>query len=229
MYLGLLLVGGTPCVLAQDAATTKSFVLKDEIEVKDDLDKDPDPASLALSIKVYFEDVNFFLGGLQQLGRRGSFDHTSDRFEVSQDTLLPCVAGNKVGSYTARSFDSANTNIRPLLERFGKLLNDGYSLADCLPSTRFGNDEAADSRFVVRFDQNELSVEVAVKKRSANYASRFLGHLDRAVQLFKEQHKDLNRDAIFDATQVRSRDDQVFIVTRLPRAGLETLLAKDAK
>lgn len=41
MYFGLLLVGGTPFVLAQHAATTKGFVLKDEIEVKDDLDRDP--------------------------------------------------------------------------------------------------------------------------------------------------------------------------------------------
>lgn len=226
MYLGLLLVGGTPCVLAQDAATTKNFELKDEIETRDDLDKDPDPASLALSIKVYFEDVDFFLAGLQQLGRRGTFDHKSDRFEVSQDTLLPCVAGNKTGSYTARTFDAANTNLRPLLERFGKLLNDGYSLGDCLPTTRFGNVEATDSKFVVRFDQNELSVEVAIKKRSANYASRFLGHLDRAVILFKEKNKVANFDAIFDATKVTSRDNQVFIVTRLPRAGLETLLVK---
>jgi hypothetical protein len=41
VYLGLVLVGATPQVLAQ-AAMTRQFDVKDEIEVKDDLDKKPD-------------------------------------------------------------------------------------------------------------------------------------------------------------------------------------------
>jgi hypothetical protein len=45
VYLGLVLVGATPQVLAQ-AAMTRQFDVKDEIEVKDDLDKKPDGAEL---------------------------------------------------------------------------------------------------------------------------------------------------------------------------------------
>ena len=41
VYLGLVLVGATPQVLAQ-AAMTRQFSVKDEVEVKDDLDKKPD-------------------------------------------------------------------------------------------------------------------------------------------------------------------------------------------
>src|SRR4051812_6725774 len=41
VYLGLVLVGGTPQVLA-NAATTRHFDIKDEIEFQDKLDKDPD-------------------------------------------------------------------------------------------------------------------------------------------------------------------------------------------
>ncbi len=40
VYLGLVLVGATPQVLAQ-AAMARQFNVKDEIEVKDDLDKKP--------------------------------------------------------------------------------------------------------------------------------------------------------------------------------------------
>lgn len=40
MYLGLVLVGATPQVLAQ-AAMTRQFNVKDEVEVRDDLDKKP--------------------------------------------------------------------------------------------------------------------------------------------------------------------------------------------
>ncbi len=41
VYLGLVLVGATPQVLAQ-AAMTREFNVKDEIEVKDDLDTKPE-------------------------------------------------------------------------------------------------------------------------------------------------------------------------------------------
>ena len=41
VYLGLVLVGATPQVLAQ-AAMTRQFDVKDEIAVKDDLDEKPD-------------------------------------------------------------------------------------------------------------------------------------------------------------------------------------------
>ena len=44
VYLGLVLVGATPQVLAQ-AAMTRQFDVKDEIEYKDDLDTKPDSAS----------------------------------------------------------------------------------------------------------------------------------------------------------------------------------------
>ncbi len=229
MYLGLLLVGGTPCVLAQHAATTKAFELKDEIETCDDLDKDPDPVSLGLSVKIYFEDVDFFLAGLQQLSRRGIFDHERDRFEVSQDTLLPCIDANKVGRYIPRKFELSNAGLSSHLRRFGNLLNDGYSLADCLQNRHFADQEATESKFAFRLDNNDLNIEVAVKKRSADHANRFLSHLDRAILVFKEQNKAVNFNVIFDATRVASKDDQIFIVTRLPRAGLDALLAKNAK
>jgi hypothetical protein len=42
VYLGLVLVGATPQVLA-NAATTRNFDIRDEIEFQDKLDKDPDP------------------------------------------------------------------------------------------------------------------------------------------------------------------------------------------
>lgn len=48
VYLGLMLAGATPQVLA-NAATTRTFDIKDEIEFQDKLDKDPDPLADRLS------------------------------------------------------------------------------------------------------------------------------------------------------------------------------------
>jgi hypothetical protein len=49
VYLGLVLVGATPQVLA-NAATTRNFDIRDEIEFQDKLDKDPDPIANASAL-----------------------------------------------------------------------------------------------------------------------------------------------------------------------------------
>nr|MCU0240754.1 hypothetical protein [Pyrinomonadaceae bacterium] len=63
VYLGLVLVGASPQVLAQ-AAITNKFELKDQIEQKDDLDKKPDDEinefleiDLDKAISQFIEDV----------------------------------------------------------------------------------------------------------------------------------------------------------------------------
>ena len=138
VYLGLLVAGGAaPQVLAH-SATTRNFEITDEIEIKDDIDRDPDErVSARLSLATYFQDVEYFVNTLKRLGGTKYFDPSADAFEVIQTTQLPCVAENKVGSYTANNFVTKNEFTRPWLESFSKLLTDGYSLGDCLPNSRF--------------------------------------------------------------------------------------------
>jgi len=229
VYLGLVLVGAAP-VLGH-AAMTRNFEIIDEIEVKDDLDKKPDDerSSLSDSIQVYFQDVEYFLAGLQNLRQSGKFDLEADTFEVAQSTLLPCIAGNRVGSYTADKFSLGNELLRPSLESFSKRLTDGYSLADCLPSERFSGQEVTDTRFNFKLDRSAFSVEVAVKKRSPHTASQFLSPLTQAFQAYNAKEKELVRAKILENTSFKSENDQVFVVTRLPRAGLVPLLSENAK
>ena len=231
VYLGLVLVGGAaPQVLAH-GALTRPFELQDEFEVKDDLDKKPDnePASLSLSIKTYLEDVEYFLNALQKLGENGKFDVGRDQFEVTQTTLLPCVPANKVGSYTANAFKLKNDSLRPYLERFSKLLTDGYSLADCLPTTRFDGKEATYSKFTFKLDESALAVQVAVQKASPEIAKQLSGDLVTVFPKFTPSAGEIARQKIFENTSFRSKNNQVLVITRLPRAALDPLLATRAK
>jgi hypothetical protein len=230
VYLGLLLVGGAAPQAFAHSATTRAFEITDEIEVKDDLDKNPDDRAMtSLSLQVYLEDIELFLNELRRYRDKNSFDDAVDTFEVAQRTQLPCVAANRTGSYTADSFITSNERVRKPLEFFSKLLTDGYSLGDCLADTHFSPQEATDSKFTFKLDKNEFNVEVVVRKRSA----------DRALTLSTELADLLASDScisdsgirktICGSTSFRLSDDQVFVVTRLPRAGLDSLLAKDAK
>ncbi len=231
VYLGLVLVGGAAPQVFAHGALARNFELKDEIEAKDDLDTKPDneSATLSLSIKTYLEDVEYFLTSLQKLSRDSKFDPRSDAFQVSQTTLLPCVPANKVGSYTAKTFDLKNESIRPSLERFSKLLTDGYSLADCLPNRHFNGQEATGSKFAFTLDDAAFSVEVSVQKASPEIAKRLSGNLATVFPRFTPSTADLARQKIFENTTFKAKNDQVSVVTRLARADLDPLFATSAK
>lgn len=231
VYLGLVLVGGAAPHVYAHAATTRNFEISDEIEVNDDLDKKPDgeTAGLSDSLGVYLQDVEIFLSGLRTLESRGSFDIGHDTFNVGQTTLLPCVQANKVGSYTADAFVNANESLRPSLEWFSKRLTDGLSLADCIPNEHFGGQQATASSFVFSLDKNAFSVEVRVKKQSRADAGRLLAALNSTYSLFRPKNAGPVRSSVYQHTSFLAENDQVFIVTRLPRGSIDPLISLNAK
>lgn len=222
--------GAAPQVLAH-SATTRAFEITDEIEIKDDLDNKPDDerSEVRLSLITYFQDVEYFVNTLKRLGGTKYFDPAYDSFEVSQTTQLPCVPANKVGSYSANKFVVKNEQFRPWLESFSKLLTDGYSLGDCLPNSRFAPVETTDSKFNFRLDKDAFAIDIAVRRQSPEAARLLAGDLAHTLAALKKAETDSVRQKLYDATRFRSENDQIFVVTHMPRAGLDALLAKDAK
>ena len=81
--------------MAQHAATAKSFELKDEIEVKDDLDKDPedcsekasDRAIQLLNFDIVSDGILDFVTGIDQLTKIGKTSWSENfEFEFVQKT-----------------------------------------------------------------------------------------------------------------------------------------------
>jgi len=230
VYLGLVLAGGAAPQVYAHAAMTRNFDIVDEIEFKDDLDKKPDDdrTDINLSVQVYLEDVEQFLAALNSLAQKGQFDAKADSFEVIQSSSLPCVASNKQGSYTPVKFDSRNTVVNPFLERLTKQANYGYSLADCVADPHFNGGEASDSRFTLKQDGSTLTLQIAVRKSSPQSASTLVPALTETFGRFRKNAVPL-RQAIIDRTSVRAENDQLFVITRLPRGSLDPLFARDAK
>lgn len=232
VYLGLVLAGATPQVLAQ-AATAKQFSVKDEIEFKDDLDKKPDAPVLADSIETYFFHIESFLDGLRDLRKRGKYHVGRDTFEFSNLTILPCSydeRGLKWGLADRISIEVKNSKLWKTVASFRNRLNSDFPLADCLPSTQLeGKTEAQSSSTNVQFDLTTFSIELGLKKRSTHSAVLLTGRLTSAISQWDMDDVSPIREQLITNTSFRHENDQVFIVTRLPRAGLDTLLATDAK
>ena len=231
VYLGLLVVGGSAPQVFAHSATTRHFEITDEIEIKDDLDTNPDDerSPVKISIENYLEDVDLFISYLGGLRKRGLFDPTKDTFSVGQSTELPCVPANKVGSYTVAEFATSDENARDTLEWFSKRLTDGYSLGDCLPNARFEAKETHNSKFKFKLDRDQFGIEVVVKKASIRDASLLAADLQDTFRNLKVLAARSARLRIYETTTFRSENDQVFVITRLPRAALESLLTSNAK
>ena len=230
MYLGLVLVGATPHVLAhQRGAMTRNFDIREEIEFKDDFDNNPDGdhSPITDSVGVYLEDVESLISALGALNKKGQFDTSSSPFEVAQTVFLPCEAFNKAGSYTPQKFENVNAALRPYLESFSKKLTYGYSLGDCVKTPMYGDREAVASDFDFRLDKKAFSVEITIQKASPESASQLLAALPPTFKTFREKTAAIVRQKLIDATSFSLKKDQVFIVTRLPRASIDSLIAKD--
>ena len=225
VYFGLILCGSTHQVLGS-AAMARQFDIKDEIELTDEFDTIPDEerSPVSTSVQVYIEDIEHFLSSLSRLRAQGRFNPDVDTFSVAQNALLPCLHSNKAGRYTPIRFAASSESSRPALEYFSREMVYGYSLGDCLGNNEFGGVAAVDSRFDVELDRRSLSIRIAVKKGSPESAAVLVRQLESTRQLYSKSETSQLRKTVIRGTTFKSHNDQVFIVTRLPRAGLATLI-----
>lgn len=224
VYLGLVMSGAAPQVLA-NAAMTRQYDVMDEIEFSDELDLKPDDerSEVSTSVQVYVEDVEHFLASLSRLRDQGRFDPRIDTFSIAQNALLPCVHSNRAGRYTPLRFVTSSEPSRPALEYFSREMVYGYSLGDCIQNNEFDGVKAAESHLTVDLDKN-FAVSITVKKESRQNAIDLVRQLEAAFRLYQARGPVSLGKAVLHSTTAKALNDQVFVVTRLPRAGLASLL-----
>lgn len=227
-----MLVGATPQVLAQ-AAMARQFNVKDEIEVKDDLDKKPRTPELADSIQTYLFNVESFVEDLQDLRRRGIYQTGRDTFEFSHLTALPCEftpSGLRVGLVYDQKVVVGNDGLWNSVMSLRNRLTHDFPLADCLTSNELkGRNNADLSSTNVALNRYVFSIELGFKKNTAHNATLLTDDLTSSLSQWDLDDLSPVQKQIIAFTSFRSENDQVFVVTRLPRAGLDALLASDAK
>jgi hypothetical protein len=232
VYLGLLMTGATPQVLAS-AAMTREFNVVDEIEVKDDLDKKPDPAEKQLddAIEAYSKAVAEFLKNLRHVHSIEKFSPDSDTFNRTSTTFSPCPetgAGRSVSEQV-----HIDRWLLPVLEDADFVARRFTWLADCLPFDGFPTRNLAQSSGIkLKYDKAELVHELSIKLSSEERAKPLhlglLAALNRVEIDGDDDDFELNK-VLLKNTSLTFSSDQVFIITRLPRAGLDSLLASRAK
>jgi hypothetical protein len=231
VYLGLVLVGGAmPSVLAQ-AATTRNFNVQDEIEVKDDLDKKPPDEELDFSgaLKSYFEDVEDLIEDFQKYHRNKKFDLDSEKFNFERHTGIGCNIGGQevVNGDFVRKID--HRAVERAIDSAIYDFNDWEIFSDCLPTETFKDNFTNRYKLKVSYDTSELKIEISALKRTNQRADYLTERFKQSYGLYEVDEENALVKSIYQNTFINSENNQVFIVTRLPRGSLDELLKQDAK
>lgn len=206
VYLGLILVGATPQVLAQ-AAMTRQFDIVTEIEFKDDLDKKPDDEQEITDYSSVLNDLYPFVADVANRETINNKDYEH----------------NPVVNISAKS-DKA-------LERDGK--NKSFWGDVLSPSNKtkkdfsfsFGNDER---QIDVILSTNNFFAKTNVHQHYDEHAGQF-GYFYRPAESKLKLEQINNAKAfIYQNTFLPFENNQVFTVTRLPRASIDSYIAQNA-
>ena len=221
VYLGLVLVGGAmPNVLAQ-AATTRNFNVQDEIEVKDDLDNKPDGENSSRSdfpfllIQLLNEIKREALSGKITLPLPNDFV-----VEGHFESFSGLGGGGAVGG--ALSDKRLEEILRNAISQ--SFQRKAFELAD------FGEDNTKSVRITLAADQTDLMLKVSFSK---NKADKFADFLNQKFSSVKISAKNKLAKQVYDNTSAETsgtaENNQVYIVTRLPRGSLDEFLKQNAK
>lgn len=229
VYLGLLLAGATPGVLAQQAALTKEFNIKDEIERKDDLDKKPD-------------DCEKLAAKAKEKLRRFSIDEkTFFAYSTAFTELTTSLTQLKTSPFSLRGYTYGDVGLPSGVSFWGgggkpalvsgkvrrKLDGNILALARLFPAANIDGKEGF--QFELSFDDNGLFTTAKVLRNNNVEAHQAFIAYDSLTDLWRCTPKNAVDILISKNTEITWENNQVIIVTRLPRGSLDTLLATNAK
>jgi hypothetical protein len=216
VYLGLVLVGGsTPSVLAQ-AATTRDFDIKNEIVVEDDLDKKPDEDLFAESIIELVRDLN-------TLSKAKTFDwEAKSAFTIedlgfceSDDT--PSYLGSSLLNQTvSRVFDKAGVRIGRNL--FRKKSDFGLG--------KFYSDYPETINFNFLVERKSFNIETQINLKSDEAAQSFANLINSYLSQNESRIDKTETKIVAENTKSKTDGTKVLLVTHLPRASIDALLAE---
>ena len=219
VYLGLVLVGATPQVLAQ-AATAKQFSVRDEIGQKDEFDNDPDECKIvALRDKIRDLETSYLWYN------HGSVSEHRHLVEQLLNEYLDVAAYN----VNWRTVDNVRHPLRAVTTTTDFVGSDKsvhefdsevVVVGNGLPGESFSFSAAKDaSGYTFKFDSNGFTYDSPLVRYLYNTALDF----QRCVSSYEVS------DAILRNTEVKVERNNLIITTRLPRGALDSLLATDAK
>lgn len=224
VYFSLVLVGSCPSVLAQ-AATTRDYDIRSEVVIEDDLDKKPDDQTKVpdYAIDRYFDSLATFVTELRGFEKRDDLRLSPQHFQFRLDHYSECTAVCEPCVAKSPYFGLLNSEYRSLIREID--LPDSFSDCAKLRDGFYDRETAKTLQFLSDGEEYKFTAAFTkLNKQRAGYLASVLPAII-APQITSE-NSGLLATRLRLATSVWARNNQVFIVTNLPRASIDDPASK---
>jgi len=213
VYLGLVLVGAPP-ILAQAALTREQYEIKFAKENKDELEKPLNDKNL------FIPQIIQLINELNSLSKQQSFDwNAKNHYEI--EGLVFCESDNSPSYLGTGSFGNEPFNAS---DDFAVRL--GREISKRRVADGFGDFYSQGVSFDFSTENSVFSLKTTVENKNSQETQTFFNEIMAYFKKFASIPISSKEKIIYENTKVTSENNQVFIVTRLPRGSLDELLKK---
>jgi hypothetical protein len=209
VYLGLVLVGAPPAALAQ-AALTQKLEIKNEAELKDDLDKKPDDEK---ALDVYVSTLENLFSLAKDFSSKNSAKLRGDKYEF--DCFADIFSDKSAQFRCGGGSGLFSSDFTPSLQKINQVF-----------AHTSGKEQVKVSLILTA---DEFALKTALNYDLKDFAGQYHNFYDAALSRIKLQRLNNPRIIIYQNTSISFENNQVFIITRLPRASIDEILAKNAR
>ncbi|MGC2238354.1 MAG: hypothetical protein WA584_19525 [Pyrinomonadaceae bacterium] len=225
VYLGLVLVGGAAAPVLAHSALTRDFDIKNEIEFKDDLDNKPDNEEIDGFFEIDLDTaVASFIEDLRGLKQKGKYKSRFKKTFTTKCAHTYCSNGDAAASTIIEDEGEISQALWKLHYKLDFI--DGRDLSKNsffdLPKENSGCKEIS---LNLTFSQNELKIAFSFTKETTQTAFAYAENLNSKFKNKSDESSDLLIKKVYENTNANSENNQVFVVTRLPRASIDEFLA----
>ena len=214
VYLGLVLVGAPASQILAQAALTNRFEVKDKVEKRDDLDSKPSEekslTDYAPTLKeLFILAENYRVNNQKRLNGTYEFD------------CFVNVGINADGSgHTVKCSGGSGMF-------WGGLISPLVKLNKTFAHTKAKEKHQVKINLVL--SDVEFLLKTVLNQDSIEQAEQFCNFYDASLSTIKLQQLDNFQTDLYENTRFTFENNQVFIVTRLPRGSLDELFKQNAK
>ncbi len=218
VYLGLVLVGGATPTLAQKVLTREQYEIEFAKHSKEELEK---PLS---NENLFVPQIIRLINEINALSNHQNFNWSlKTHYEI--EGLGFCESDNSPSFLGSGNLDN---------ERFSEIFDDfavrlSREIAKRRVADKFGDFYSQTVSYDFLAENSSVSLKTTIENKNAQETQIFFDELKNYFEKFVSFPALSKEKIIHENTKVSSENNQIIIVTRLPRGSLDALLKQDAK
>lgn len=218
VYLGLVLVGGATPTLAQKVLTREQYEIEFAKRNKEELEKPLNNKNL------FVPQIIQLINEINSLSKQQKFDwNVKTHYEI--EGLTFCESDNSPSFLGSGNLD--NENFSEIFNDFAVRLSREISKRRVVD--KLSDFYSQDINYDFLTENSTFSIKTTIENKNSKDTQTFFNETKTYFEKFASFPASYKEKIIYENTKVTSENNQVIVVTRLPRGSLDELLKQNAK